>query len=53
MTGTGLKKWSPPNLSLRWVELAISVMERDDVLLVKMVDLRGVMGVGACEAVRV
>ncbi len=54
MTGTGLKKWSPPNLSLRSVELAISVMEREDVLLVKMVELHercegceGVRSVGA------
>ena len=39
MTGTGLKKCRPPNLSLRSVELAISVTEREEVLVVKMVEL--------------
>lgn len=37
--GTGLKKWRPPNRSSLVVELAISVMGRDDVLLAKIVCL--------------
>ena len=41
MTGTGLKKWSPPNLSLLPVTAAISVIGRDDVLLANTVVLRG------------
>lgn len=40
ITGTGLKKWIPPNLSSLLVELAISVMGREDVLLAKMVCLK-------------
>ena len=39
MTGMGLKKWSPPNLSFLSVTLAISVMDREDVLDAKIVDL--------------
>lgn len=38
--GTGLKKCSPPNLSNLLVELAMSVMGREDVLLAKMVCLK-------------
>jgi hypothetical protein len=38
--GTGLKKCSPPNLSSLLVELAMSVMGREDVLLAKMVCLK-------------
>ena len=41
MTGTGLKKWRPPNLSPRCVALAISVMEREEVLLANRVELGG------------
>ena len=40
MTGTGLKKWSPPNLSFRSVTLAISVMDREEVLDAKIIDLK-------------
>ena len=40
MTGTGLKKWSPPNLSFLSVTLAISVIDREDVLDAKIVDLK-------------
>ena len=40
MTGTGLKKWRPPNRSFLSVTLAISVMGRDDVLLANSVVLR-------------
>ena len=39
ITGTGLKKWSPPNLSFLPVMLAISVMGREDVLLANRVAL--------------
>ena len=39
MTGTGLKKCSPPNLSFLSVTLAISVMDREEVLEAKIVDL--------------
>ena len=40
ITGTGLKKWRPPNLSLRCVLEANSVTEREDVLLAKMAELQ-------------
>ena len=50
MTGTGLKKWSPPNLSFLSTELAISVMEREEVFEAKIVELeigrRGMEGGG-------
>jgi hypothetical protein len=36
ITGTGLKKCNPPNLSLRTTGLAISSIDSDDVLLVKI-----------------
>ena len=39
MTGTGLKKWRPPNLSFLLVTLAISVMGREEVLLANTVVL--------------
>lgn len=39
MTGTGLKKCSPPNRSFLSVTLAISVIDREEVLEAKMVDL--------------
>ena len=39
ITGTGLKKCKPPNLSLRTTGLAISSIERDDVLLANMAPL--------------
>ena len=37
--GTGLKKWRPPKRSSLEVELAMSVMGREEVLLAKMVCL--------------
>ena len=40
MTGTGLKKCSPPNLSFLSVTLAISVIDREEVLDAKIVDLK-------------
>lgn len=40
MTATGLKKCRPPNLSPLFVTLAISVMERDEVLLANIVELQ-------------
>ena len=40
MTGTGLKKWRPPNLSLRCVAEASSAMESDEVLLANTVELQ-------------
>lgn len=39
--GTGLKKWRPPNLSTLFVALAMSEMGKEDVLLAKMVCLKG------------
>lgn len=41
MTGTGLKKCSPPNLSFLCTALAISVMDKEEVLEAKRVELRG------------
>ncbi len=40
MTGTGLKKCSPPNLSFLCTALAISVMDRDEVLDANRVELQ-------------
>ena len=40
MTGTGLKKWSPPNLSFLSVFFAMSVIGKEDVLLAKIVELK-------------
>ena len=40
MTGTGLKKCSPPNLSFLSVTLAISVIDKEEVLDTKIVDLK-------------
>lgn len=37
ITGTGLKKWSPTNLSFLFVTDAISVIESEDVLDAKIV----------------
>jgi len=39
ITGTGLKKCNPPNLSTLFVALAISVIDNDDVLLANIVFL--------------
>ena len=39
MTGTGLKKWRPPNLSFLSVTLAISVIDKEEVFEAKIVDL--------------
>ena len=36
MTGTGLKKCRPPNLSFREVTSAISAIDKEEVLLVKI-----------------
>ena len=38
--GTGLKKCSPPNLSNRSVDTAMSLIGSDEVLLVKIVSLK-------------
>ena len=41
--GTGLKKWRPPNLSLRLVASAISAIGREEVLLANIVSARAVL----------
>ena len=38
--GTGLKKWSPPNLSFLFVTLAISLIGKEEVLDAKIVWLQ-------------